>query len=120
MNFKKSTKNKINNGTRKGLEIVVSSENKIKDLFPFIEMKKKRRTIKYYNNYFNIFNDEGAANIFLVKINYTTYLENSKRIFENETERNRKLTDRMLKHNTPENITKKMESDKELKIQMNI
>ena len=113
-NFKKSTKNKINNGTRKGLEIVVSSENKIKDLFPFIEMKKKRRTIKYYNNYFNIFNDEGAANIFLVKINYTTYLENSKRIFENETERNRKLTDRMLKHNTPENITKKMESDKEL------
>ena len=112
--YSKNTKNKINNATRKGLEIVVSSENKVKELYPFIEMKKKRRTIKYYNNYFNIFHDEGAANIFLVKINYNTFLENSKRIFEDELERNRKLTERMFKKNTPENINKKMESDREL------
>ena len=62
-NFSKTTKNRINNAKRKGLEIEIHTDNKVKDLFPFIANKKKRRTIKYYNNYFNIFADEGNAEI---------------------------------------------------------
>ena len=112
--FSKTTKNRINNAKRKGLEIEIHTDNKVKDLFPFIANKKKRRTIKYYNNYFNIFADENNAEIFLVKINYETFLENSKKAFENEQEINKQITERMFKNNTNENINRKMSSDNKL------
>ena len=58
-NFAKNNRNKINNANRKGLEIeVVNSESNIKDLYKFIEFKKKRRDLLYYKNYFSIFNKD--------------------------------------------------------------
>lgn len=113
-NYNKNTKNKVNNAKRKGLEIEVHTDNKVKDLYPFIQKKKIRRTIKYYNNYFNIFSDENNAEIFLVKINYEAFLENSKKVYENEQEVNKKITEKLFKNNTPENLSKKMDSDKKL------
>jgi len=107
----KTHKNKINNAKRKGLEIEISNKNKIKDVYPFIEKKKVRRNLMYYKNYFNLFNDIDSADIFLVRINYDEYLNNSKNIFEEESERNKKLTERVFKNNSEENIKKKMASD---------
>ena len=113
-NIKKSNRNKIHNAERKGLEIEISNENKIKDLFPFIEKKKTRRNINYYKNYFNIFNENNSAEIFLVKINYEKYLENSKDVYEKELETNKKYTENLFRKNTQENITRKMNSDNKL------
>ena len=114
-NINKTNRNKIHNAERKGLEIEVYQENKIKDLFPFIEKKKTRRNINYYKNYFNIFNEDNMADIFLVKINYNKYLENSKNVYEDELENNKKITEKLFKNNTNDNIARKMSSDTKLR-----
>ena len=114
-NFTKSNRNKISNSIRKGLEIeVVQNEANIKDLYKFIELKKKRRNLLYYKNYFSQFNKDSYADIFLVKINYETYLENSKKIFEEEEERNKEVSERLFKSNNIANIKRKMDSDRKL------
>ena len=114
-NFSKTNRNKISNSIRKGLEIeVINNENAIKDLYQFIEYKKKRRTIQYYKNYFSLFNKDNYTDIFLVKIDYNKYLENSKKVLEEEEEKNQKLTERLFKKNTEENIKRKMDSDRKL------
>lgn len=114
-NFSKTNRNKISNANRKGLEIeIVNNESNIKDLYKFIELKKKRRSLLYYKNYFSQFNKDNYADIFLVKINYEKYLENSKKIFEEEEEKNQKLTEKLFKNNTAKNIQNKMDSDRKL------
>lgn len=114
-NFSKTNRNKIRNASRKGLEIeVLNNEANIKDLYKFIELKKKRRNLLYYKNYFSIFNKDNYADIFLVKINYNEYLENSKNMLEKEQENNEKLTQKLFKNNTVENIKRKMDSDRKL------
>lgn len=114
-NFTKTNRNKISNANRKGLEIeVVQNESNIKDLYKFVELKKKRRNLLYYKNYFSLFNKDLYADIFLVKINYETYLENSKNALEKEEDINNKLTERLFKNNTIENIKRKMDSDRKL------
>lgn len=110
-NISKTHRNKINNSVRKGLEIEITNKNKIKDVYPFIEKKKIRRNLIYYKNYFQLFSENNEADIFLVRINYDLYLNNSKNIFEVEQEKNKKLTDRLFKNNTEENLKKKMVSD---------
>lgn len=113
--FNKTNRNKINNAVRKGLEIeVLNDESSIKNLYEFIEFKKKRRDLVYYKNYFSIFNNDNYVDIFLVKINYQKYLENSKLVFEKEEENNEKLTERLFKNNNEDNIKKKMDSDLKL------
>lgn len=114
-NFTKSNRNRINSAYRKGLEIeVVNNEANVKDLYKFIEFKKKRRDLMYYKNYFSIFNKDSYADIFLVKINYNTYLENSKYALEQEEEINQKLTEELFRKNSLENIKRKMDSDRKL------
>jgi len=110
----KKNRNKVHNAVRKGLEIETTNKNKIKDLYPFIEKKKKRRNLNYYKNYFSIFNETLDADIFLVSINYEKYLTNSKDVFEKELEHNKMVTERLFQNNTEENIKRKMESDRVL------
>ena len=113
--FTKNNRNKINNAERKGLEIeIVNNESNIKDLYKFIELKKKRRNLLYYKNYFSQFNKDNYADIFLVKINYDKYLENSKNLLEKEEEINQQLTEKLFKSNTEANIKRKMDSDRKL------
>ena len=107
-NFSKTNKNKVNNAIRKGLEIEVSNdESKIKDLYSFIEHKKKRRDLIYYKNYFSLFNKDNYADIFLVKINYQKYLENSKNLLEQEEETNIYLLKNYLKTTLKKILNKK-------------
>ena len=110
----KSTRNRIHNSIRKGLEIETTQKNKIKELYPFIESKKKRRNYLYYKNYFQIFNDTLDADIFLVSINFEKFLKNSKDAFEKELEHNKELTEKLFKNNSDENIKRKMNSDRVL------
>lgn len=113
--FSKNNRNKVSNANRKGLEIeVVNSESYVKDLYQFIEYKKKRRDLLYYKNYFSLFNKDNYADIFLVKINYAKYLENSKNMLEKEDELNHKLTEKLFKSNSRENIERKMDSDRKM------
>ncbi|MBO4601217.1 MAG: peptidoglycan bridge formation glycyltransferase FemA/FemB family protein [Bacilli bacterium] len=108
----KSTRNRIHNAERKGLEIETTQQNKIKDLYPFIENKKRRRNYLYYKNYFQIFNDSLDADIFLVSLNYDKFLKNSKEAFENEQENNKLITEQLFKNNNEVNLRRKMNSDR--------
>lgn len=110
----KTNRNKINSCIKKGLEIEITKENKIKELYPFIERQKRRRTINYYKNYFNIFSEDESSELFLVKINYSKYLEQSTVTYEEEIENNKKITEELFKNNNEKNYNKKMNSDKKL------
>ena len=114
-----TNRNRINSSRRKGLEIETTDKNRIKDIYPLFENKKRRRNLNYYKNYFQIFKENLDADIFLVTLNNEKYLKNSKDVFEKEQERNKKLTDLLFKKNTEENLKKKMASDNLLTVYKN-
>ncbi len=109
---KKNVRNKIRKCKKQGLELELSSYDKIKNFYDLIKAKKKNRDIKYYKDYFNIFAKDNLIDLFLVKINYETYLVNAQNDYNKYSKINFQLNELIKKNPTKSNINKKMESDK--------
>ena len=109
----KNTKNKIRKGIKKGLVFEKADRDSIDILFEFIKRKKNIDPF-YYKNYYNVFAHNNMADLFLVKIDYQQYLLNSKKLYDQELERNTEISKKLI-HNASENtIKEKMNSDKTL------
>ena len=109
----KNTKNKIRKGIKKGLVFLKVNRDSLDVLFEFIKRKKDIDPF-YYKNYYNVFDRNQMADLFLVKIDYQQYLVNSKKLYDQELERNTEISKKLI-HNSNENtIKEKMNSDKTL------
>lgn len=107
----KNTRNKINRAKKKGLKIELAEKSGIDLLKKFIS-KKKQTNEFYYTDYYNIFHQNDNIDLFLVSISSDDYLLNSRKLYENELEKNNALNE-LLKGNTSKKIlNKKMNSDK--------
>ncbi|CDF12115.1 tRNA-dependent lipid II--L-alanine ligase [Mycoplasma sp. CAG:776] len=109
--LEKNTKNKIRKAIKKGLVFEKADRNSLDILFQFIK-KKKDIDPFYYKNYFNVFARIGAADLFLIKIDYQQYLVNSKRLYDQEFERNQEISHKLIQHSSDIYIKEKMNSDK--------
>lgn len=106
----KNTRNKINKSIRNGLSLEKGNRDSIDILYKFIKNKKDHPIYHYYN-YYNAFSKNKEIDIFLVKINYEECLINLREKFEEESNRNNKLTELIMTKPSNENLKKKMESD---------
>ena len=110
----KRTRNKIRRATNSGVEIVKDSNNNINKLYSFIK-KKEKKPLSYFKKICESFEDN--VEIYYAKINTETFLINSRRNYEKETEYNTLLAKKIQEVSQDEkernnNINKKMESDK--------
>lgn len=112
-NIAKNTRNKIIRANNKGLVLLKSDRQGLDILYEFIK-KKKNIDAFYYKNYYNIFSKDSSCDLFLVKIDYNKYLNNSKKLYDKELEKNNKLAEEIIINAEETNINKKMESDKNL------
>lgn len=107
----KNTKNKIRKGMKKGLVLEKKGRESLDILFEFIKRKKEIDPF-YYKNYYNVFDRNGMADLFLVKIDYEQYLVNSKKLYDEELERNSEISKKLINSSNDNFIKEKMNSDK--------
>ena len=110
-NLAKNTKNKIRKGIKKGLVFEKVDRNGLDILFEFIKRKKEIDPF-YYKNYYNVFDRTHSADLFLVKIDVQQYLLNSKKLYDEELERNNAISRNLLSEATDNFIKEKMNSDR--------
>lgn len=109
--LQKNTKNKIRKGIKRGLVFEKKNRDSLDTLFQFVRRKKDIDPF-YYKNYYNVFDSIGAADIFLVKIDFHQYLINSKALYDQELERNNEISKKLIEHANEANIKEKMNSDR--------
>ena len=109
----KRTRNKIRKSHKKGLSLIKGTREDIEKIYQFIK-NKKEHPIEHYYNYFNAFNNTNSMDIFLIKIDFEECLINCREAYEEEFARNNILVDKVMENASPDNLKRKMESDKNL------
>lgn len=109
----KNTRNKVKKGIRKGLKLEKVDKSGIEVLYNFIKNKRVNDSF-YYKSLYNVFSRANSIDLFLVSIDYKTFLINSQDFYNDELERNNELNKKMIAKPIPSIINKKMNSDKAL------
>ena len=114
--FEKSTRTKIRNSLRKGVEVYKGTKDDIKLLYKMVE-KKHYRKFEYYLGMYEIFGRFNMFNMYFARINVETFLKNSRLLYEHEVQRNgnlaNKLQNMQLKNGDKSRLLNtKIESDK--------
>jgi len=110
----KRTRNKIRRATNSGIEIVKETNKNINKLYSFLK-KKEKKPLSYYKKICESFEDN--VDIYYAKINTETFLINSRRNYEKETDYNTTLAEKVQNMSLDEKernnyLNKKMESDR--------
>lgn len=111
--YNKNTKNKIRKAIRKGLTFEKADVNQFETFYSFVE-KKVHHDIFYYHDYYNIFQRDNKADLFLVSIDYQNLIINSQNAYQEELINNQKINDCVIKKPNTHTINKKLNSDKTL------
>lgn len=107
----KNTKNKIKKGIRKGLTFEKCSKDKIHEFYNLMKLKKNRDEF-YYQDFYTVFEKDDSIDLFLVSIDYNSFLENSQYVYNEELERNNRLNEKLTRNSHEKLINNKMNSDK--------
>ena len=111
-NTRKNVRNKVKKGQKKGLVLEKVSYDKMSTFYNFIKNKRDNHNEKYFKDFFNIFNKDNLIDLFLVKIDYKTYLLNVQKEYEKVSKINYDLNELIKANPSKTNLNKKMESDK--------
>jgi len=112
-NVSKNTRNKIKRATLKGLHMEKAQKSGIDILNHFIKKKRKINEF-YYKDYYNAFSRNDMIDLFLVSIDLEEYLINSRKLYEQELDRNNAYNALLERESNQKNINKKMDSDRKL------
>lgn len=118
--FDKSTRNKIRSAERRGVTIFKGTKDDIKLFYNLID-KKHTRNLNYYLDYYEIFSKYNMFDIYFAKLNPSTYLQNSKDLYDKELVHNSELA-QLIQKNINRNaklINTKMASDRLLNMYKN-
>ena len=104
----------ISDSNRSGVEIVQDSNGNIDELYKFISLKNKKRKKRYYTGLYNNFKDK--MDIFFININTDVYLNNMKRLYDDESIKNEEFASQVQDTSISGRekqtiINRKMESD---------
>ena len=111
--YDKNTKNKIKKGIRKGLTFEKCSKDEIHYFYEFIKNKKDKNEY-YYQDYYTVFEKDDSIDLFLISVDYNSFLQNSHYLYNEELEKNTLLNEKLTKNNGNRIINAKMNSDKNL------
>ena len=111
--FSKNTKNKIKKGLRKGLTFEKCTKENIHIFYDLIK-RKKNNPVYFYQDYYTAFEKNDNVDLFLVSVDYNTFLIKSHDLYNEELERNNILNERLAIKGNNKSINVKMYSDKNL------
>ena len=119
----KNTRNKINKAIKSGIEIYRKQDGATEEIYKFIKSKHDKGT-GYYKDFYEIFNEQDMFEIYCAKLNTEKFVINSKTAYEEELERNDRLSEKIQNPTGDDNdkqkyLNKKMESDKLLNVYKN-
>ncbi len=106
----KNTRNKINKSNSIGLKLIKGKREDIEILYKFIQ-RKRGNSLTHYYNYYNAFSKDDSIDVFLVEINFEECLIKLRERFEEESNKNEKIVDIVMKNPTKENLKRKLDSD---------
>ena len=112
-NINKDLKDKIEISRENGLEIIEGDYSNIDTLYD-ISKDYTLNNKEYYKDLYEEFNKNKNADIFLVKVNYETYLINAKKRVEKEEEKNIEINKKFKDNKDDLIFEEKMRSDKNL------
>ncbi len=120
-NFDHSVKNKIRKAESRGIEILQGNYNDIEIFYKFVQ-KKHYRKLNYYKNFYQAFGNN--FELYFARLNTEKYLNNIKKIYENELQKNEEINMDIqsagIKNNISNKLTNsKINSDKVLAIYKN-
>lgn len=113
-NIRKEFKTKIRSSEKKGVRIVKGTENELDYLIQQVS-KKYPRNEQYFKDSYHYFNGKNLVDYYYAKLDTRTYLETSKKQFEQEEFKNNKINADVIKNadkNSSRLLSKKIESDK--------
>ncbi len=87
----KTAKDIIATSVESGVEIRIDATGNIDELYRFTSLKNKRRKKRYYQGLYNNFSKNNAMEIFFININTSKFINNMKRIYDNELVKNEEL-----------------------------
>lgn len=116
--FDKRCRNKINKAIKCGIEVYRDDEKDITQLYDFIK-KREKKPFNYYKQICDNF--AGNADVFYAKLNTEQFVINSKTLYEEELDKNEKISKKFQElaqknENKKELFNKKVLSDKLLNI----
>lgn len=109
----KNARNKVKKGIRKGLTLEVADQSKLNIFYQFIKNKRNKDEY-YYNDLYNVFSKTNDIDLFLVKIDYKSFLINSQNQYNYEQFKNNEINTKLLSNGNGNIINKKMNSDRAL------
>lgn len=114
--FEKTTRTKIRNSMRKGVEIYKGTKDDLRIFFKMIE-KKHYRKYDYYLDMYDIFGNFDMFDVYFARINTEIFLKNSRLLYDHEVQVNMNLANDLQKvtlNAKQKNrlLNKKIESDK--------
>mgnify|MGYP004522495235 FL=1 len=112
--FNKEIRNKVRKAEKMGLEIIKGGPENIKEFYSLIDQKHSRK-LNYYLDMYEILGKNNMFEIYFAVINTPKYIENSKKLYEEEEKRNNainlELEENVNNNNTGNIIKRKMASD---------
>jgi lipid II:glycine glycyltransferase (peptidoglycan interpeptide bridge formation enzyme) len=111
--FDKELKTKIRSAEKKGITIIKGSIEDIKTFYNFVRKKHHLRSLKYYEDFWNIFHDKNMFELWFARIDFNQYLKYARDLYDKEAEINEQINEELV--NSKENrfniINKKINSD---------
>jgi lipid II:glycine glycyltransferase (peptidoglycan interpeptide bridge formation enzyme) len=104
-------KDHIKQSIKKGLSLEVVTNKEINILYEFIK-DHTYENINFYRNLLNTFGEN--SEIFLIKIDYESYLISAREKYDKELEHNNECNERIQNDNNEANLDEKMQSDRDL------
>lgn len=77
-NLKKEFKTKIRSSIKNGVRVYKGDDSNLEDLYPLLKSKYKK-SIKYFNEFYDIFSKRGMVDIYYTKLDTKIYLEHVQR-----------------------------------------
>ena len=108
--FSKNNKNKIKKGIRKGLYLEKVSREKLSVLKEFDPNFDEY----FYKDFYTVFEKDDNIDLFLVAIDYNTFLNNSEKAYNKELKKNGILNEKLAHFYSERLINSKMSSDRVL------
>lgn len=112
-NFSKDIKSKIRKAQNMGVTIEKGTSEDIKKFYSYVS-KKHIRSLKYYQDFYEIFKDSDMCEIYFAHLNPQRYLEKSREQYDQELIKNNALLEQIQNNNQgslESIINKKMVSD---------
>lgn len=107
----KNTKNKVKKGIRKGLTFKKYPKEYIHEFYKLVKNKKDISEF-YYQDFYTVFEKDDSIDLFLVSVDYNSFLQNSQYVYNEELERNNYLNEKLTRNSSNKAINTKMNSDK--------